>query len=125
VTRLRLAKAESQLKSAKEQARLAKRRRKEAKQVARRAKKQARLARNEFAEAKQALAEAEAKLASAGVRVATRKSVKARVKKRAKPIAAAPKRKVSLASKTEAPTAPFPAPGEVTGAPADSIAVTL
>ena len=64
LARLRVAKAESQLKSAKEQARLAKRRRKEARQNARHAKKQAKLAKQELAEAKLALAEAEAKLAS-------------------------------------------------------------
>jgi hypothetical protein len=96
LARLRLAKAERQLRSAKQQARLARRRRKEAKLAARRAKKQARLAKQEFAEAEQALAEAEAKLIRSrkstarikGRKAEARKAIVAR-KKAARPAASA------------------------------------
>jgi len=101
LARLRMAKAESQLKSAKAQARLARRRRKEAKATARRAKKQARLAKQEFVEAEQALAEAEAKLLRSrkstvkGKRkkAAARKAVVGR-KKEVRPVASASQKSV-------------------------------
>jgi septal ring factor EnvC (AmiA/AmiB activator) len=83
LARIRLARAESQLKTAKEQARLAKRRRKEAKEAARRAKKQARLAKHELAEAKLVLGEAEKKLALARQTAARAKARKKGAAKKA------------------------------------------
>ena len=96
LARLRVAKAESQLKSAKQQARLARSRRKEARQAARRAKKQAKLAKQEFAEARLALAEAEAKLVRSRkrtVRSRTRKTAAAQNEKPVARPAASPVRK--------------------------------
>ena len=81
LARIRLAKAENQLKSAKQQARMARRRRKEAKQAARRAKKQTKLAKQELAEAKLALAEAEEKLLLSRKHAARTKTKKAATKK--------------------------------------------
>jgi len=100
LARIRLARAESQLKSAKEQARLAKRRRKEAKQAARRAKKQARLAKRGLAEAKLALAEIEGKLARAN-----RTTVKAEARKNAAARAAA---KLQKKQPSRSPASPAP-----------------
>jgi hypothetical protein len=106
LVRLRLAKAETGVKSAKEQSRAAKRRRKEAKQSARRAKKQLKQAKAELAEATQALADAEASLAKANERAALmRKRVQSRPASRPKP---RPKKQAAAIRRSRRPTAPAP-----------------
>ncbi len=76
--RIRVAKAESELKALREQARQAKRRRKETKRIAQRARKQWKRFKAELAELRQALAKAEAKLFQAGGRALARKAAKER-----------------------------------------------
>jgi hypothetical protein len=70
LARIRLARAESELKSSEEHLRVARRRRKEAKQAARRAKRNFKLARTNVSDATQFLAEARSRLLKAGERAA-------------------------------------------------------
>jgi hypothetical protein len=71
MARIRLARAESELKSSEEEWRLARRRRKEAKQAARRAKRNFKHAKAGVAEAHQFLAETRTKLFKAGEHLST------------------------------------------------------
>lgn len=101
LARLNLAKAESELMTAKVQARLARQRRKDAKRAARYAKKRARQAKANVAAAKLALEELEARLARP-------RAIKAKSRRHRKPvkkIAAASRRKSSVAVDNTKPNA--------------------
>jgi hypothetical protein len=85
LARIRLARAESELKSSEEHLRVARRRRKEAKQAARRAKRNFKLARTNVSDATQFLAEARSRLLKAGERAAeTRQPARPSTRRRAR-----------------------------------------
>jgi hypothetical protein len=96
LARIRLARAESELKSSEEQWRVARRRRKEAKQAARRAKRNFKLARASVSDAAQFLAEARSRLLKAGERAAE-------MRQPARPSTRRPVRKKLAAKTTSAP----------------------
>jgi multidrug efflux pump subunit AcrA (membrane-fusion protein) len=102
VARIRVARAESELKSAEAQWRVAKRRRKEAKEAARRVKRQVKLAKANLSEAMQSLADAKTSLLKAGERVAQiRKPARRSARKRlfAKATVSNPPKPVSSGAK--------------------------